>query len=189
MATIHRTTMNPTKLELLEAWLPGQPFYAGDGAPRLEKNAGFRLDDPAGEVGIEFVIVTDVSGDEPAIYHVPLTYRAEPLDGAGAALVGVSEHGVLGTRYIYDGAADPVWRACVLELIAGIQVPQAQSVSGTPEPGVSVVGADSVPRYVEILRRPVPGDPAEGVGAAVVGFWFEGGARVTGALLRTAAEA
>ncbi|RZU62008.1 maltokinase N-terminal cap-like domain-containing protein [Zhihengliuella halotolerans] len=188
MATIHRTTMNPTKLELLEAWLPGQPFYAGAGTPRLEKNAGFRLDDPAGEVGIEFVIVTDVSGPEPVVYHVPQTYRAEPLEGAEAALVGTSEHGVLGTRYIYDGAADPVWRDVVRELFGGTQQPQAQSVPETAEPGVRVAGAGADAQHVEIVRRPVPGDPADhaDAGAFVVGFWFAGGTRVTGTLLRAA---
>lgn len=182
MATIHRTTMNPTKLELLEAWLPDQLFYAGADTPRLEKNAGFRLDDPAGEVGIEFAIVTDVSGPEPVVYHVPQTYRAEPLEGADEALVGISEHGVLGMRYIYDAAADPVWRSAVRELFAGTQQPQAQSVSDTAEPGVRVAGTGAEMQHIEIVRRPVPGD-GEG-GAVVVGFWFAGGTRVTGVLLR-----
>ena len=27
MAIIHNTTMSPGKLELLTAWLPGQPWY------------------------------------------------------------------------------------------------------------------------------------------------------------------
>ena len=56
MAIIHRTTMAPTKLELLTSWLPGRPWYAGGAAlPRLTKAGGFRLDDPDGEVGLEFM--------------------------------------------------------------------------------------------------------------------------------------
>jgi len=59
MATIHDTTMNPGKLALLRAWLPAQPWYSSSGrGPELTKAGGFRLDDPAGEVGIEFMVVT-----------------------------------------------------------------------------------------------------------------------------------
>ena len=62
MATIHRTTMAPTKLELLAAWLPQQPWFVGDDRPALSRAGGFRLDDAAGEVGIEFMLVTDGAG-------------------------------------------------------------------------------------------------------------------------------
>ena len=62
MAIIHSTTLTPTKLELLTAWLPGQPWYADRGrAPELARAGGFRLDHPQGEVGIEFMVVTDGS--------------------------------------------------------------------------------------------------------------------------------
>jgi hypothetical protein len=105
MAVIHRTTLTPSKLELLAAWLPAQPWYAGTvRQPALAKAGGFRLDDPAGEVGIEFMVVTDSSGDQRVSYHVPLSYRAAPLDGADDALIGTAEHGVLGTRWIYESA-------------------------------------------------------------------------------------
>ena len=57
MAIIHRTTMTPGKLELLAAWLPSQPWCHGAGrAPELARAGGFRLDDPPGEVGIEFMV-------------------------------------------------------------------------------------------------------------------------------------
>ncbi|MFJ2213700.1 1,4-alpha-glucan branching protein [Streptomyces sp. NPDC101062] len=137
MAVIHRTTMTPTKLELLGSWLPTRPWYrGGESAPELSRTGGFRLDDPRGEVGIEFMAVTDVSGDRPLTYHVPLSYRGAPLDGADEALVGTSEHGVLGRRWIYDGAHDPVVVARLLALISGDAEPQAQSVSDTPDPSV-----------------------------------------------------
>jgi hypothetical protein len=145
MAVIHDTTMTPGKLELLAAWLPAQPWYAGTGrGPELAKAGGFRLDDPAGEVGIEFMVVTDTSGERPVAYQVPLSYRGAPLDGGGAALIGTSEHGVLGRRWVYDGAHDPVLVARLLALVQGRAEAQHQSRSGAPEPSVSThyAGAD-----------------------------------------------
>ncbi|MBE1532765.1 maltokinase N-terminal cap-like domain-containing protein [Actinomadura algeriensis] len=129
MAVVYRTTLRPTKLELLAAWLPTRPWYSGTGDPEPVDAGGFRLDDPAGEVGIEFKIVTDPSGT----YLVPLTYRGAPLDGAEHALVGTMEHGVLGRRWAYDGCHDPVLVAQLLALIEGRVEAQAQSVSDTPD--------------------------------------------------------
>ncbi|MEW2115945.1 1,4-alpha-glucan branching protein [Streptomyces sp. NPDC005474] len=138
MAVIHHTTMSPGKLELLAAWLPTRPWYVASGrGPELSKAGGFRLDDPDGEVGLEFMVVTDTSGEEPVSYHVPLSYRGAPLDGADHALVGTSEHGVLGKRWIYDGAHDPVLVAQLLALLQGRAAAQAQSVSDAPDPSVA----------------------------------------------------
>ncbi|MEU3406167.1 1,4-alpha-glucan branching protein [Streptomyces sp. NPDC006670] len=137
MAVIHRTTMNPGKLELLAGWLPSRPWYTGAStAPELARAGGFRIDDPAGEVGIEFVVVTDASAAEPVAYLVPLTYRGAPLEGAEEGLVGTSEHGVLGTRWIYDGAHDPVLTERLIALLRGEAQPQHQSVTGAPDPTV-----------------------------------------------------
>jgi maltokinase-like protein len=137
MAVIHDTTMSPTKLEMLQAWLPAQPWYRGTGrAPRLARAGGFRLDDPAGAVGIEFMVVTDGSADPATSYLVPMTYRAGPLDAAGDALIGTAEHGVLGPRWIYDGPHDPVLVAQLVALIQGAAEPQAQNVSHTPDTSV-----------------------------------------------------
>ena len=133
MAIIHNTTLKPTKLELLTTWLPTRPWYAGSGAPELAKAGGFRLDDPEGEVGIEFMVALDSSGPEPVAYHVPLTYRAAPLTGADQALVGTMEHGVLGPRWAYDGVHDTVLRTELLALFEGRAQAMAQSVSDTPD--------------------------------------------------------
>jgi maltokinase-like protein len=139
MAIIHRTTMSPGKLELLAAWLPAQPWCHGAGrAPELARAGGFRLDDPQGEVGIEFMVVTDGPGSEAAAYQVPMTYRAQALPGADGSLIGTAEHGVLGPRWIYDGTQDPVLAAQLAALIQGEAEPQAQSVSHTPDPTVTV---------------------------------------------------
>ncbi|MDX3751097.1 maltokinase N-terminal cap-like domain-containing protein [Streptomyces sp. AK08-02] len=139
MAVIHHTTMSPGKLELLTAWLPTRPWYLGGASePELSKAGGFRLDDPEGEVGIEFMVVTDASGGKPVSYHVPLSYRGAPLDGAADdALVGTSEHGVLGKRWLYDGAHDPVLVGQLLALLQGRAEAQAQGLSDTPDPSVT----------------------------------------------------
>ncbi|MER6347666.1 maltokinase N-terminal cap-like domain-containing protein [Streptomyces sp. NPDC001595] len=134
MAVIHHTALRPGKLELLTAWLPSRPWYAGGaGTPELAKAGGFRLDDPRGEVGIEFMVVTDVSGTHPAGYLVPLTYRGAPLAGAEHALIGTMEHGVLGRRWAYDGCHDPVLVSQLLALIAGRTQAQDQNTSDTPD--------------------------------------------------------
>lgn len=138
MSVIHHTTLKPTKLELLASWLPTRPWYLAEGnEPRLTRAGGFRLDDPEGEVGIEFMAVSDLSGDHPVVYQVPMTYRGAPLEGAGHALIGTTEHGVLGRRWIYDGCHDPVLVTQLLALILGKAQPQAQSVSDTPDPTVT----------------------------------------------------
>lgn len=139
MAIVHNTTMNPGKLELLAAWLPAQPWFPGSGRePELTKAGGFRLDDPQGEVGIEFMLVTDGSGDQPVTYQVPMTYHGRELPGADGRLIGTSEHGVLGRRWIYDGIRDPVLVAQLVAFFQGEVEAQAQSVSSTPEPTVTV---------------------------------------------------
>lgn len=133
MSLIHHTTLKPTKLELLGGWLPTRPWYRGAaGEPALTKVGGFRLDDPEGEVGIEFMVASDGS----TAYHVPMTYRGSPLDGIGDALIGTTEHGVLGLRWVYDGTHDPVLVSQLVALIQGEAVPQAQSETDTLDPTV-----------------------------------------------------
>lgn len=138
MATIYKTTMKPGKLELLAAWLPAQSWYLPTGsAPDLARAGGFRLDDPQGEVGIEFMVVTDSSGGLATAYHVPVTYRGAPLEGAEAGLIGTSEHGELGLRWVYDGPHDPVLVERLHALFQGLAEPQAQSLSDTPDRDVT----------------------------------------------------
>ena len=143
MAEIFETTLVPGKLQLIAGWLPRQPWYTGSADPQLSSAGGFRIDDPAGEVGIEFHFVTDESSDTPTTYQVPLTYRGTPLDGADAALIGTTEHGVLGRRWVYDGAHDPVLVAQLLAVVQGQAEPQMQRESFAPDP--SVVGRSTRP--------------------------------------------
>jgi hypothetical protein len=157
VSIIHQTTLKPGKLELLASWLPGRPWYqGGTSVPALTKAGGFRLDDPAGEVGLEFMAATDESGDEPVTYHVPLSYRGAPLPGGDDALVGTAEHGVLGTRWVYDGTRDPVLVTQMFALLLGEAEPQAQSISDTTDPSVSrnITGnPGTLPVHVATVRE------------------------------------
>ena len=112
MGIVHHTaTLSPTKQELVEAWLPSRSWAPGH---QLKKVAEYRFDDPAGEVGVETILWRT---DDGTVLQTPLTYRAAPLDGAEAHLVGTTDHSVLGQRWVYDGCADPVWASTLVAAI------------------------------------------------------------------------
>src|SRR5688500_7529300 len=113
MALLHKAQIIPGKAELLARWLPTRSWYSGP-AVAPERVAAARFDDPAGEVGIETMILRVVDGP---LLHVPLTYRGAPLAGAEPWLVGTTEHSVLGTRWVYDAPGDPVYAAQLAEVI------------------------------------------------------------------------
>jgi len=151
MALLHKATLQPSKPDLIASYLR-QSSVTSLGA--------YRFDDPRGEVGIETHIVRDTSG---AVWHLPLTYRAEPLPGIEEWAVGTLEHSVLGTRWVYNGCADPVYASELIRAImtGGSQVEQffetdegrvfrdpsavvvGSGESGTPVPSVSGVHAES----------------------------------------------
>ncbi|ANP71741.1 CG0192-related protein [Cryobacterium arcticum] len=110
MALLHKADLTPTKIELLSGWVPSQPWFSGEADAPLENIAAYRFDDPDGEVGIETILVSAGTGP---VLQVPVTYRNAPLAGADAALIGTTEHSVLGKRWVYDGAGDPVYLAAV----------------------------------------------------------------------------
>ncbi len=122
MAILYDAELNPSKSELLTQWLPSQPWFSGDAAALVLLGA-FRFDDPAGEVGME----THLLRVGERTYQVPLTYRGAPLAGAEEFLITSMEHSVLGTRWIYDATADPVY---VAELAAALLTgkPQVQEM-------------------------------------------------------------
>lgn len=151
MAIIHSNArLSPTKAEILAAWVPSQPWAAG--ATELDRIGGFRFDDPDGEVGVETHLLRAGDG---RILQVPLTYRAAPLDDAEDSLVGTMEHTVLGTRWVYDACADPVYVATLVTTIATgggaaelvdattgatIDAPVQVAGSGSPDAPVPAVG-------------------------------------------------
>jgi hypothetical protein len=142
MALLHTAEIVPSKLELLAGWAPGQPWFAGDKAAELTTVAAFRLDDPAGEVGIETLLVQ--AGDGPVL-QVPLTYRGAPLVGGEAWLVGTMLHSVLGERWVYDATGDPVYLAetAATALTGGVQAELYLEQNGeriVREPTARIVG-------------------------------------------------
>ncbi|NKY85245.1 maltokinase N-terminal cap-like domain-containing protein [Nocardia veterana] len=181
MAVVHHTTLEPGKLDLLTAWLPTRDWFTGT-APTLHRAGGFRLDDPDGEVGIECMIVIDVADPRRPAYHVPLTYRGAPLPGGEQALIGTSEHGVLGTRWIYDGALDPVAVAQMSALLSGAATAQDQDRSDTPADSVDVAVVTGSAISLRVNRIPRMSAEAES-GWARVRWTDDNGATAHGVVL------
>jgi len=113
MAIFHRATISPTKEDLLARWAPTTRWGPSPGTD-VKSIGSYRFDDPEGRVGME-VFLLDAGG---VLFHVPLTYRDDPLDGAAAALITEMEHSVLGTRWVYDGLRDPRF----LIMLAGVSL-------------------------------------------------------------------
>lgn len=183
MAIVHKTTLVPSKLELLTIWLPRQPWYPGGDRPRLARAGGFRLDDPDGEVGIEVMVVTDEAGAEPVGYVVPMTYRAAALPECADALVGTTEHGVLGTRFVYDAPADPVFRTQLRALVHGGVRAQAQHTSDTPDLTV-LVGPVPEVTDVDVVRVPISSNGAPALGEVSIAWELPNGSRTRGIIAR-----
>jgi hypothetical protein len=153
MAILYQAELRPSKIDLVAAWAPSQPWFAGDAAAGFSTVGAFRFDDPEGEVGIETLLVR--AGDGPVL-QVPLTYRGAALPGGGDALVGTTEHSVLGSRWVYDGTRDPAYvLAVVTAILTGAsQADQYISVDGElvfREPTAIVVGSGTLGAAVPAL--------------------------------------
>ncbi|MFI7302604.1 hypothetical protein ACIBM8_05275 [Micromonospora aurantiaca] len=194
MALLHRAELRPSKLELLAGWLPGRQWFAGEAGAPVSRVAAYRFDDPAGEVGIETLLVR--AGDGPVL-QVPLTYRGAPLAGADEFLVGVIEHSVLGRRWAYDACGDPVYPPLLAAAVladagqaeeyfevdgkrevrpasmtltgsrTGRPVSAGPVSTGSGDGGVTVVRVGDV--ELAVVRRPVPAEvPGSG---GLTGTW------------------
>jgi hypothetical protein len=161
VAILHKATLSPTKVELLNAWLPTRDWYTG-GPGEVTRLAGFRFDDPAGAVGVETMLVK--TGDGPT-HQIPLTYRDAPLPDGDDWLVTTAEHSALGRRWIYDAIGDPVYAATLATAILantgqadlfikdGDHLERREfemSITSTATRDVPVVGS---------IQRVVPGNP------------------------------
>ncbi|AXO37581.1 hypothetical protein [Micromonospora sp. B006] len=194
MALLHRAELRPSKLELLAGWLPGRQWFAGEAGAPVSRVAAYRFDDPAGEVGVETLLVRAGDG---SVLQVPLTYRGAPLAGADEHLVGVIEHSVLGRRWAYDACGDPVYPPLLAAAVladagqaeeyfevdgkrearpasmtltgsrTGRPVPTGPVSADPGDGGVTVVRVGDV--ELAVVRRPVPADvPAAG---GLAGTW------------------
>lgn len=195
MALLYAAQLSPTKPELIAAWLPSAPYFAGASATVTPVGA-YRFDDPDGEVGIEVHLVRDADG---TVFQVPLTYRSAALPGA--RLVGEMEHSVLGRRYVHDATTDPVYVRQLLAAVyeggreaeqfvhvegaepkrientahawgtgaTGAAVPAVADVRATADGTDTVVEADGI--IVVVHHRPVDAEPA---GPALLGEWDGG---------------
>lgn len=157
MAIIHRATLSPSKLELIEKYLPVQPWFTKDGSAPPELLGAYRFDDPDGEVGLETHLVSQGG----KIYQVPLSYRGSELPGAADSLLGTMEHSVLGTRWVYDACADPVYVAALATAIVTGQreAEQFVDVDGVMEPrksSVEVKGSGTPGSEVPTLSPAAP---------------------------------
>lgn len=193
MGLVHfRATLDPSKQQLVEGWLPTRSWAAG--ATHVDKLAEYRFDDPAGEVGVETILWRTTSG---TVLQVPFTYRAAPLSGAEEFLIGTSDHSVLGKRWVYDGCGDPVWAATLATAIVTggtqaqmviendgelVDVPARMQVRGSGSAGASVPEIASVDSVqddgpvtrvtagsVTLLLPRVVGTPVEGSGTLTGG--------------------
>jgi hypothetical protein len=174
-------TLAPGKRELIETWLPTRSWYDGEGRKPV---GSFRFDDPAGEVGMEGFLY---GAPGASVLFVPLTYRSAPLEGA--ELVGTTDHSVLGPRWVYDAASDPVFvRALATAVLTGARGvdhefnndagerevhPTNAQVRGSGAAGTAVPEVDAVSAYDDGPLARVSAGPLEVVLARVVGTPFE----------------
>lgn len=114
MATLHDAQLRPTKIEILNRWVPSQSWASDVDTSTLESVGAYRFDDPAGEVGVETHLLSTGDG---RVIQVPLTYRARALEGAEESLITKMHHSVLGERWVYDASVDPVFARTLAETI------------------------------------------------------------------------
>lgn len=177
MALLHGgASLVPSKLELLADWLPSRPWFTGDAAA-LNLVGNYRFDDPDGEVGMETHLLR--AGDD-TIYQVPLTYRAAPLEGADAFLLGTVAHSVLGRRWVHHASVDPVYLTVLAETISsgGSQAELVRDFGDgrteIAEPTVRVQGSgasSSGPFDVEVLSVLGASAPAGAEDGTLTGTW------------------
>jgi hypothetical protein len=164
VALLHKATITPGKLDALTAWLPGRSWLDGADVSTLTQVGSYRFDDPAGAVGIETLLVRTADG---RLLQLPLSYRSAPLTGAEDALVTTMEHSVLGSRWAYDGCADPVpMRALTAAILTGGHEAELEIDTGTGlerrEPTVRVIGSGTPPAAVPELAAVAATDGPDG---------------------------
>ena len=191
-AEIYDAVLDPGKLDLLRGWVRRQDWFDGD-PERLEQVTAYRFVDPDGEVGMESFLLSDGS----QTYHVPVTYRGAELSDAADALVGTTEHSVLGRRWVYDAPADPVYVTEVCRVIShrdpAADPLRVEEDAVTPSPVNIRGGGDGLgqspeasPRVIRVVNeendaetdRPLIGSPG-----TLSGTWEDGDGTHTAVLV------
>ncbi|MGD7733063.1 maltokinase N-terminal cap-like domain-containing protein [Propionibacteriaceae bacterium G57] len=181
VSVIHPSAvLKPSKVELLKQWLPQQEWFTTDVAD-LDVLERFRFVDPEGEVGLEVMLLT--VGDD--IFQVPLTYRGAPRDDAdGDDLVGLIDHSVLGTRWVYDGMTDPVFLAELERVIRDADTSADKQAHGSDEvipPSIDVRGTGVLEGHDPVGELEVVGlvtdEPYEDAAGRLVAVLGEGAER------------
>src|SRR3954453_6016122 len=195
MGLVHAATLSPSKRELVAAWLPTRPW--AQGRVIADKVAEYRLDDPAGEVGVETILWRTA---DDALLQTPLTYRSSPLEGGEDFLICTAEHSVLGRRWVYDACGDPLWAATLAGAIltggtqsqmvieidgAMVDVPPRMQVRGSGAAGATVPAVASVDSVSDGTVTQVVAGPVEIALARVVGAPLEGAGTQSGTLSGT----
>jgi hypothetical protein len=179
-------TITPSFRDFLPAWIARQPWYPGAAVPATRPVGFFRLEDPAGAVGLETHLLTDGA----TVYQIPMSYRGAPLrELAGdsqadpaTALITEAEHSELGTRWIYDAVRDPVWVAAITDLVETQGSAATRSDDAVGPATVRGVRYDAWPAGARpaiglnrvLMAGPRPEEP--GAIGAVMGSWHAAGA-------------
>jgi maltokinase len=131
--------------EFLADWIATQRWYGGKGrVPQLERRGHWSFRDEGWFARIETHLLLDSSGDEPALYQVPLTFRDAPLEGHEADLIGTVTEDDGTQLYVYDGPKDPAYAWALLRLILDESEAQlseeseGSSARGHRQPGVDI---------------------------------------------------
>jgi hypothetical protein len=167
VAILYRAQLTPSKMELLSAWVPLQPWCGTLADLRtLDPVGAYRFDDPEDEVGIETHLLR--SGDGQVI-QVPLTYRGAALDGAGPSLITTIQHSVLGERWVYDACGDPTYAQALATAI----------VTGGTQADLDVVTDGGYERREATTKVAGSGSPGSAVPhVGPVAHWNEGKATI-----------
>lgn len=162
MSFIYSAQLDPDKNEWIRRALVA---HGEDPDVPFTKAGSYRFDDPAGELGLEVMLVRVGGADDGRLVQAPLSYRSAARDGATVLLT--AEHSVLGTRWIHDALTDPEAREVLRRGVAGelaqevLEVHNEHGVrTGTRQPDMTVTAVGTGPAAGE-LDMPYELDPAD----------------------------
>ncbi|MCU1482758.1 MAG: phosphotransferase [Subtercola sp.] len=141
--------MTPELLTALAEWMPHQRWFAGKGTtPDLKHVGSYDFRPPAGSSGVEIstALLLDEGGQQPTLYQVPLTLRAEPAPELSAAHITTLENGL----HVYDGPNDAAYAHALLALITGDAATSGAgsgSGAGSEDSAITATGRSQAPGH------------------------------------------